>query len=65
MVHGYSLLTFKHQMNPADIDMVNIRGDVKLWNVVVERVKLPPKPPTGRSLVSVSRFRLYENEKGI
>ncbi|XP_030565031.1 galectin-4 isoform X2 [Drosophila novamexicana] len=63
-VNSYSLLTFKHQMNPADIDMVNIRGDVKLWNVVVERVKLPPKPPS-RSLVSVSRFRLYENEKGI
>ncbi|XP_064546508.1 galectin-4 isoform X3 [Drosophila montana] len=54
-VNSYSLLTFKHQMNPEDIDMVNIRGDVKLWNVVVERVKLPARPPT-RSIVSVSRF---------
>lgn len=40
--HGYDiyvntklLLTFKHQMNPEEIDMVNIRGDVQIWDVVV------------------------------
>lgn len=42
-VNSNSILTFKHQMNPADIDMVNIRGDVKLWNVVIEVGTLPSR----------------------
>lgn len=33
------LLTFKHQMNPEEIDMVNIRGDVQIWDVVVGSTK--------------------------
>lgn len=39
-VNNKLLLGFKHQMNPAEIDMINIRGDVKLWNVVVGSTKL-------------------------
>ncbi|KAH8333452.1 hypothetical protein KR059_000040, partial [Drosophila kikkawai] len=30
------MLEFKYQMNPRCVDMVNIRGDVKLWEVVIE-----------------------------
>ncbi|KAH8360961.1 hypothetical protein KR093_001324, partial [Drosophila rubida] len=35
-VNSKLVLAFKHQMNPADVDIVNIRGDVRLWNIVVE-----------------------------
>ncbi|KAH8284473.1 hypothetical protein KR044_004083, partial [Drosophila immigrans] len=35
-VNSKLLLAFKHQMNPAEVDMVNIRGDVRLWNVAIE-----------------------------
>lgn len=38
-VNNKLLLTFKHQMNPEEIDMVNIRGDVQLWDVVVGSTK--------------------------
>ncbi|KAH8409390.1 hypothetical protein KR222_002316, partial [Zaprionus bogoriensis] len=34
-VNNKLLLAFKHQMNPEEVDMVHIRGDVKLWSVVV------------------------------
>lgn len=39
-VNSKLLLAFKHQMNPAEVDMVNIRGDVKLWNIVVENARI-------------------------
>ncbi|XP_030380585.1 galectin-4 isoform X2 [Scaptodrosophila lebanonensis] len=39
-VNNKSLLRFKHQMNPAGVDIVNIRGDIKLWDVVVESTRL-------------------------
>ncbi|KAH8381073.1 hypothetical protein KR200_001254, partial [Drosophila serrata] len=37
------MLEFKHQMNPACVDIVNIRGDVNLWEVVIEDSKNKPK----------------------
>ncbi|EDW04300.1 GH11723 [Drosophila grimshawi] len=43
-INSNSVLTFKHQMNPADVDMVNIRGDLKLWSVLVDSGRLPVRP---------------------
>ncbi|KAH8281865.1 hypothetical protein KR054_003415, partial [Drosophila jambulina] len=37
------ILQFKRQMNPAVVDIVNIRGDMKLWDVVIEDNKDRPK----------------------
>ncbi|XP_062142313.1 galectin-6 isoform X1 [Drosophila sulfurigaster albostrigata] len=61
-VNSKLLLAFKHQMNPADVDIVNIRGDVKLWNIVVESAKVPQRK-SGRSIMGhISRIRLNDNE---
>ncbi|EDW80224.2 uncharacterized protein Dwil_GK18874 [Drosophila willistoni] len=35
-VNSEKLLKFKHQMNPDIVDIVNIRGDIRLWEVVIE-----------------------------
>ncbi|XP_068151379.1 32 kDa beta-galactoside-binding lectin [Drosophila tropicalis] len=35
-VNSEQLLKFKHQMNPDIVDIVNIRGDIRLWEVVIE-----------------------------
>ncbi|XP_017954666.1 32 kDa beta-galactoside-binding lectin [Drosophila navojoa] len=56
-VNGHSILTFKHQMNPADIDMVNIRGDVKLWNVVTEVGTLPGRMRQRANLSSAAKAK--------
>ncbi|XP_034666190.1 galectin-8 [Drosophila subobscura] len=39
-VNRRHLLWFKHQMNPECVDIVNIRGDVRLWDVVIETTRL-------------------------
>ncbi|XP_016923583.1 galectin-4 [Drosophila suzukii] len=35
-VNNRSLFHFKYQMKPDRVDIVNIRGDIKLWEVVIE-----------------------------
>ncbi|ALC37983.1 CG11374, partial [Drosophila busckii] len=35
-VDGKLLVNFRHRMNPEDVDMLFIYGDVKLWHVSVE-----------------------------
>ncbi|XP_034471645.1 galectin-8 [Drosophila innubila] len=54
-VNNKLLLTYKHQMNPADIDIVNIRGDVKIWNVVVETARVSRGKSGILSLIGISR----------
>ncbi|XP_026844286.1 galectin-8 [Drosophila persimilis] len=44
------LLGFKHQMNPECVDIVNIRGDVRLWDVVIETTRLG-RPRSNQSII--------------
>lgn len=37
------MLQFKYQMSPERVDMVNIRGDIVLWEVGIEGSKVTPK----------------------
>ncbi|KQS69897.1 galectin-9 [Drosophila erecta] len=43
-VNNRSLFHFKYQMKPDCVDIVNIRGDIKLWEVVVEGNTTYKKP---------------------
>ncbi|KAL7742472.1 hypothetical protein ACLKA6_019100 [Drosophila palustris] len=54
-VNSKLLLTFKHQMNPADVDIVNIRGDVKLWHVDIEMAKVSKLKSGILSLIRLTR----------
>ncbi|XP_022222443.1 galectin-8 [Drosophila obscura] len=49
-VNSKLLLGFKHQMNPECVDIVNIRGDVRLWDVVIETTRLGRRR-TGKSII--------------
>ncbi|KAH8412350.1 hypothetical protein KR009_001412, partial [Drosophila setifemur] len=35
-LNNKSLLLFRYQMSPSSVGLVNIRGDIKLWEVVIE-----------------------------
>lgn len=43
-VNNKSLFQFKYQMRPDRVDIVNIRGDIKLWEVVIETSNPHSKP---------------------
>ncbi|XP_017004041.1 galectin-4 [Drosophila takahashii] len=43
-VNNRSLFHFKYQMKPDCVDIVNIRGDIRLWEVVVEGSNIIKKP---------------------
>ncbi|XP_041564615.1 galectin-9B isoform X2 [Drosophila elegans] len=50
-VNNKSLFHFKYQMKPDCVDIVNIRGDIKLWEVVIESSKMVKKQQRGRTAV--------------
>ncbi|XP_016979385.1 galectin-9 isoform X2 [Drosophila rhopaloa] len=62
-VNNKSLFHFKYQMKPDCVDIVNIRGDIKLWEVVIEGSKMIKKQQRARTAMerAISAWKRIED----